>query len=108
MDDLDTVADQNYLKAYADAANFLNAYNKLPTLALLTIEHKEAVESLNETYQNMTEYQKKFITDDYVKGLEKYVARMEELKKSEEESQNNVEADKDKTDSSEGEESSES
>lgn len=108
MDDLDTVADQKYLQAYTDAANFLNAYHKLPALPLLTIEHKEAVESLNETYQNMTEYQKKFITDDYVKGLEKYVTRMEELKKSEEESQNNAAADNDKTDSSEDEESSES
>lgn len=89
MDDLDTVADPNYLKAYADAAEFLNAYNKLPVLPLLTIEHKEAVEKLNETYQNMTEYQKKFITDDYVKGLEKYVAKMEELKKVEEENNKN-------------------
>ena len=85
MDDLDTVADPNYLQAYGDAIDFMNAYTKLP---VLTIEHKEAVEKLNETYQNMTDYQKKFLTDDYVKGLEKYVARMEELKAAEEADKN--------------------
>lgn len=80
MDDLATVADPNYLTAYALAADFFNAYNKLPIPALLTIEDKEAVEKVNEMYENMTEYQKKFISDDYVNGLKKYVDRMEELK----------------------------
>jgi hypothetical protein len=30
-------------------------------------------------YDGMTSYQKKFLTDDYVEGLEKYTARMKEL-----------------------------
>ena len=79
MDDLNTVADPTYLEAYRIGAEFLNAYNKLPVIALLTVDDREAVEKVNEMYQNMTDYQKKFISDDYVKGLEKYVARMEEL-----------------------------
>ncbi len=33
----------------------------------------------------MSDYEKKFITDDYVKGLKKLVERMEELKMAEEE-----------------------
>ncbi len=80
MDDLDKVADPNYLAAYTKAVEFMNAYNKLPVLPLLTIENKEAVEKLKETYENMSDYQKKFISDDYVSGLKKYVERMEELK----------------------------
>ena len=80
MDDLATVADPNYLAAYALAAEFLNAYNKLPIPALLTLEDKEAVEKVSKMYEDMTDYQKKFISDDYVKGLKKYVDRMEELK----------------------------
>lgn len=80
MDDLTTVADTNYLAAYTKAAEFLNAYNKLPVLALLTLDDREAVESVNEIYQNMTDYEKKFISSDYVSGLQGYVDRMEELK----------------------------
>ncbi len=85
LDDLNTVADQKYLAAYSKAAEFINAYNKLPIPALLTIDDEEAVTKVNETYQGMSDYEKKFITDDYVKGLKKLVERMEELKMAEEE-----------------------
>ncbi|MCM1386295.1 MAG: hypothetical protein NC231_03130 [Bacillus sp. (in: Bacteria)] len=80
MDDLDTVADPNYLAAYALAVDFMNAYNKLPIPALLTMEDKEDVEKVSAMYENMSEYEKKFITEDFVSGLKKYVERMEELK----------------------------
>ncbi len=86
MDDLQTVADPAYLAAYKKAAEWLNDYNKLPALATLGIDNKEAVEALNETYRNMTDYEKKFITDDYVSGLKKYVDKMEELKLAAEQS----------------------
>lgn len=85
MDDLNTVADQKYLSAYYLAADFINAYNKLPVYALLTIDDEEAVTKVNEMYQGMSDYEKKFITDDYVKGLKKLVDRMEELKMADEE-----------------------
>ena len=102
MDDLATVADPNYLTAYALAAEFLNAYNKLPVPALLTIEDKEAVEKVNKMYEDMTDYQKKFITDDYVQGLKKYVDRMEELKAQVEEAGKDDKNDKnDKTEDGE-------
>ncbi|MCM1174721.1 MAG: flagellar hook capping protein [Blautia sp.] len=95
MDNLDTVADPNYLAAYTMGAEFLNAYNKLPILQLLTLEDEEAVKKLDETYQNMTDYQKKFINDDYVSGLKKYVEKIEELKAGQEQE------DGDKTDKTE-------
>ena len=80
MDDLDTVADPKYLSAYTKAAEFLNAYNKLPILQLVTLENEDAIKKLDEAYQNMSDYEKKFISDDYVKGLKKYVEKIEELK----------------------------
>ncbi|MDE7276735.1 MAG: flagellar hook capping protein [Lachnospiraceae bacterium] len=80
MDDLDTVADPKYLSAYTAAADFLNAYNKLPILQLVTLENEEAIKKLDETYQNMSDYEKKFISDEYVSGLKKYVEKIEELK----------------------------
>lgn len=79
MDDLDTVADQAYLDAYALAADFINTYNKLPEVGNLTIKDRENVEKIQSIYDNMTEYQKKFIEKDYVDGLEKYTARMKDL-----------------------------
>lgn len=85
MDSLDTVADQEYLASYQEAGEWLNTYNKLPAVGVLTIADKEAVMKVKETYDNMSDYSKKFISDDYVKGLDKYVARMEELIKAAEE-----------------------
>lgn len=79
MDDLDTVADPTYLEAYKLAADFLNIYNKLPSLDNLTIEDRENVEKLDEMYKNMTDYQKNFVTDEQAEKLEKYVAKMKDL-----------------------------
>lgn len=79
MDDLDTVADPTYLEAYKLAADFLNIYNKLPAIAALSLEDREKVEKLDEMYQNMTDYQKNFITDDYADGLKEYVSKMNDL-----------------------------
>lgn len=79
MDDLDTVADPVYLEAYKLAADFLNTYNKLPELGVLSLTDRENVEKLDDMYQNMTDYQKNFITDDYVDGLEDYVSRMNDI-----------------------------
>lgn len=87
LDDLDTVADEKYLTAYKLAANFINAYGKLPALGNLTADDKESVESLKEMYDNMTDYQKKFIKDDYVSGLKDYVNKMKDLVNSQDQSQ---------------------
>lgn len=96
MDDLSRVADPVYLESYAKAAEFINAYNKLPVPALLTINDREAVEKVNEMYQNMSDYDKKFISEDYEKGLKKYVEKMEEIKLAFEQAnknQNNTDGD---------------
>lgn len=87
LDDLDTVADEKYLTAYKLAADFINAYGKLPALGNLTVDDKESVESLKEKYDNMTDYQKNFIKDDYVSGLEDYVNKMKDLVNSQDQSQ---------------------
>lgn len=87
LDDLDTVADEKYLTAYKLAADFINAYGKLPALGNLTVDDKESVESLKEKYDNMTDYQKNFIKDDYVSGLKDYVNKMKDLVNSQDQSQ---------------------
>lgn len=79
MEDLDTVADPTYLAAYKLAADFLNIFNKLPALGVLSLEDRENVEKLDEMYKNMTDYQKNFITDEQADSLKKYVSKMNDL-----------------------------
>ena len=100
MDSLDTVADQEYLAAYQVAGDWLNLYNKLPSIGVLSLDDEEALTKVKETYENMSEYEKKFITSDYVTGLNKYVARMEELKKGAAEDDANNADDADNNDDS--------
>ena len=79
MDDLDTVADEKYLEAYRLAAEFLNIYKDLPEVGALTLAYREKVERMDEIYSNMTEYQKQFLTDDIVKGMNEYIKKMKDL-----------------------------
>lgn len=79
LDDLDKVADRKYLDAYAIAAEFVDILNKLPELDALTKDEKEKVDRLAEIYAGMDDYQKSFLTDDYVDKMEEYVKKMEEI-----------------------------
>ena len=79
MDDLDTVADEKYLEAYRLAAEYMNLYNKLPELGMLTLEDRDKVERLDEIFSNMSEYQKSFLSDAYTASLDDYVKRMKDL-----------------------------
>ena len=79
LDDLDTVADKKYLEAYSTAAEFMNIYKKLPELGILSLADRENVEKLEEIYKGMDDYQKSFLTDDYIEGVEKYIKKMKDL-----------------------------
>ena len=89
MDDLDTVADAKYLEAYRLAAEYMNLYNKLPEVGMLTINDRDTVERLDEIYSNMDEYQKSFLTDAYTEKLDDYVKRMKDLVTISESEKNN-------------------
>ena len=92
LDDLDTVADEKYLEAYRLAAEYMNIYNKLPEVGMLTIADRDNVERLNEIYSNMTEYQKSFLSDAYTKKLDDYVKRMKDLVTVAEAEKNNTDS----------------
>lgn len=83
MDNLDTVADKNYLEAYALAAEFMDIFTKLPEYGTLTTAERSKVERMDEILSNMTDYQKSFLTDDDIEQAEKYIARMKDLVKIE-------------------------
>ncbi len=79
MDDLDTVADKKYLEAYALAADFMNTFNKLPEVGMLSDADRDSVEKLEKMLGEMTDYQKGFLSDDYIEGAEEYIQRMKDI-----------------------------
>lgn len=83
LDELDTIIDPTYYVANGLATDFINSYSKLPSVANLTLGYEEVINNLRAVYNDMNDYQKGFISQDYVKGLEEYEAKLQELKKGE-------------------------
>ncbi len=76
LDDLDTVVDDQYLNAINLVDDFEKSLEKLPSLANLTIEYKDVVENLSKVYEDMDDYQKKYLKESDVEKLNQYVERM--------------------------------
>ena len=79
VDDVHAVIDETYQTAFELASAFIAAMDRLPSINNLTIKDKEAVEALQKGYNSMTAYQQGYISDEYVKKLQKYVQRMAEI-----------------------------
>lgn len=84
IDDLDSVVDEEYLNAYTLATDFNNSLSSLPPIAELTVGYKEVIENLRTVYEDMTDYQKSFLTEGQVSMYQEYVKKMDELTKTEE------------------------
>ncbi len=82
LDDLDTVADADYLTAYGLATEFASAINALPTVGNLTSSYADGLANLREVYDDMTSYQKTFIASDLYKKFQEYETKMTELLKT--------------------------
>jgi len=79
IDDLDSVVDEEYLTAYNIATDFNNSMSKLPTVANLTLEYSEVIENLRTVYNDLSEYQKGFISKDQISKLGEYEQKLAEL-----------------------------
>ncbi|MBD5465828.1 MAG: flagellar hook capping protein [Lachnospiraceae bacterium] len=90
LDDVDTVADSDYLEAYNMATALIYAVSRLPSLPNLNISNKDAVLSIKEVYESMNEYQKSFISEDDQKLIEDYIKKMEDLIEIEKNNQPNA------------------
>lgn len=109
IDDLDTVADKEYLEAYEMASEWIIALNKLPSVANISLDDAEDIDALKAAYDKMNDYQKSFIASEKVKDLNAYVERLAELRKIAEELEKEENGDKtegtengDKVEGSEG------
>ncbi len=92
IDDLDTVADKDYLVAYEKAEEFVIAINKLPVLEGVEESDLEEIDKLEKIYDEMTDYEKTFIASDKVATLKAYIAKAEEVRDELAEAKKNEEA----------------
>ena len=81
IDDLDTVVDKSYLKAYNGASDFTVKLNKLPALNNITIAADgKTIDELEETYNSMSDYDKSFVATDTVERYKKYLDKLAGLR----------------------------
>lgn len=80
MDDLDTVADKDYLAAYEKASDFVNSLKKLPGINGISLTDAEDIEKLESTFNEMNDYEKTFLAKDVIAELNKYLEKLKELK----------------------------
>lgn len=79
IDDLDSVVDEEYLSAYTLAEDFAASLAKLPSVGNLTASYKEVIENLRKVYEDMSDYQKGFVSKGQLSTLEEYEAKIREL-----------------------------
>ena len=79
IDNLDSVVDQKYLNAYNLANDFMASLNSLPTLANLTTSYRDIVDNLTSVLEDMSTYEKEFLSAASIADLRKYQERMAEL-----------------------------
>lgn len=95
IDDLDSVVDADYLNAYNKAYNFTVKLNKLPNVNGIDSSDGETIGELEKEYNEMTDYEKSFLAKDTVTSLNKYIERLKEIRKAEEDADKKDSEDKD-------------
>ena len=79
IDDLDSVVDEKYLNAFNLSQEFMSSLNSLPTLAQLTTSYKDVIDNLTNVLDDMSSYEKGFLSAAAISDLKKYQERMAEL-----------------------------
>ncbi len=85
LDDLDTVADADYMDAVTMAETMKSNIAALPAKTSITLANKDDIQSIRKTYDGMTDYQKSFVDKDSWSRFEKLEERLNELIKAQEE-----------------------
>ena len=91
-DDLDTVVDEKYLDAVNLSTMIMALIKKLPSS--VTLENEASVKAIREAYDELDDYQKGFISSEYVdklKKAEETIAQLNEANKENTESENDEE-----------------
>ncbi len=81
LEDLDTVADKEYLAAYDKATELVNKILKLPGVNGIDMTDANTIDEIWKTYEEMNDYEKGFLATDVVNTLTKYVEKLKEIRK---------------------------
>ena len=98
LDKLDTISTEEYYEAVVSAKTIGNMVAALPAIEDLATSYKKALEQIRELYDGLTDYQKKYVSEEDLGKLKLYEAKM--LILEERENSNNTE-DTDNSESSE-------
>ena len=79
IDDLDSVIDPEYSNAISLAEDFTISLNKLPNISGLTPEYKKVLDNLTDVYNDMTPYQRNYLSKETVDKYNMYIERMKQL-----------------------------
>lgn len=99
IDDLDTVADSEYLLAIRLAESFTTELGKLPKPELIKEEDLDELENLIKVYNNMSSYQQSYISADTMKAFKEYL-EVYKVMRPQEETEGETEGDKEKVEES--------
>lgn len=83
LDDLDTVADKEYLDAYDKATDLVTRLNKLPSLNNVDLTSAEEIDELYKIFNEMNDYEKGFVAKEKQEALKNYKDRIEVLRNNE-------------------------
>lgn len=89
LDDLDTVVDPEYFSAFNKAMDFSERLNKLPAVGGVDLTDASEIDTLEEIYNEMSDYEKTFIATDTVKRLNQYIEKLKEVRAAAEEAKKN-------------------
>ena len=84
IEDLDTVADADYMEAVALAEEFKKAVEELPPKNQISLSDKDAIVAIRNGYNSLSDYQRSFIDKDVLKSFEEKFERYNELVKAQE------------------------
>lgn len=82
LEDLDTVVDLDYKNAFDKAYDFTAELNKLPVINSIDLSYAEKIDKLEKIYNEMTDYEKSFLTKENVEKLKKYIEKLKEVREA--------------------------
>lgn len=82
IDDLDSVASEEYFTAYDKYSEFVSMMDALPNLNVLDTSYKNTIGEVYDLYNGLDEYQKEYVNkyaSGYVESYKAYISKMEQL-----------------------------
>ncbi len=83
LDELDSIIDASYYNANGLSTDFIASLSKLPPLSELTTSYADVIRNLRTVYNDMSDYEKTFISSEYLTKLTEYEERLAQLQAAE-------------------------